>query len=526
MGEVGRRGGEVRPHDAGDARGRQDPQVPQDARLPRDAPLPHRLADHRHPQDQGSDPRGRPRLREAARPGRPDPVPQPRRRPRRRLRRLEDRLRLLDELLRAGVRERRRLHDQADLRRGEGPASRPRHRVGPRRHGVPLGLRHERPRRGGPHRAGPPRARDAGGPDRPAGARLRLRLGQREDAARELPRRPAVQGGALHALQPRLPVARGPLQGRDPLLADLRAHPQGPPDAQGSPRGVRGHGDDARRQVRLQLLGLPVAARHLGDRPALPDPADPPPERAAGRVGTLADITCDSDGKIEKFIDLRDIKETLPLHALPRGRALLHRRLPHGRLPGRPRRPAQPLRRGPRGARDAWTRRAGRTSTDVLPGRVLRARARVHELRPRPRFSTPSTGRSAASRDGSRPRKPARSTRSSRKSFPATRTSSDDPTDGRARRSSFWRGPARRPAGASGTQSARRPSDVARRRVRIAALRDAGRQRRVARPDHRPLEGARERARRSNTGSAKRPRTRSWTTSPTAGWTRPPARSR
>ncbi len=31
-------------------------------------------------------------------------------------------------------------------------------------------------------------------------------------------------------------------------------------------------------------------------------------------VGTLADITCDSDGKIDKFIDLRDIKDTLPLH--------------------------------------------------------------------------------------------------------------------------------------------------------------------------------------------------------------------
>jgi arginine decarboxylase len=31
-------------------------------------------------------------------------------------------------------------------------------------------------------------------------------------------------------------------------------------------------------------------------------------------IGTLADITCDSDGKIEKFIDLRDIKEALPLH--------------------------------------------------------------------------------------------------------------------------------------------------------------------------------------------------------------------
>ncbi len=35
--------------------------------------------------------------------------------------------------------------------------------------------------------------------------------------------------------------------------------------------------------------------------------------------GTLADITCDSDGKIEKFIDLRDIKEALPLHAFHKG---------------------------------------------------------------------------------------------------------------------------------------------------------------------------------------------------------------
>lgn len=32
------------------------------------------------------------------------------------------------------------------------------------------------------------------------------------------------------------------------------------------------------------------------------------------RQGTLVDITCDSDGKIEKFIDLRDVKATLPLH--------------------------------------------------------------------------------------------------------------------------------------------------------------------------------------------------------------------
>lgn len=31
---------------------------------------------------------------------------------------------------------------------------------------------------------------------------------------------------------------------------------------------------------------------------------------------TLVDITCDSDGKVSKFIDLQDVKETLPLHEL------------------------------------------------------------------------------------------------------------------------------------------------------------------------------------------------------------------
>ena len=34
------------------------------------------------------------------------------------------------------------------------------------------------------------------------------------------------------------------------------------------------------------------------------------PERNA----TLVDITCDSDGKVSKFVDLQDVKDTLPLH--------------------------------------------------------------------------------------------------------------------------------------------------------------------------------------------------------------------
>ena len=39
---------------------------------------------------------------------------------------------------------------------------------------------------------------------------------------------------------------------------------------------------------------------------------DTMPERNA----TLVDITCDSDGKVSKFIDLNDVKETVPLHRL------------------------------------------------------------------------------------------------------------------------------------------------------------------------------------------------------------------
>jgi len=37
------------------------------------------------------------------------------------------------------------------------------------------------------------------------------------------------------------------------------------------------------------------------------------------RNGTLADITCDSDGKVGKFIDLQDVRETLPLHRIRSG---------------------------------------------------------------------------------------------------------------------------------------------------------------------------------------------------------------
>src|SRR5438270_11512177 len=40
---------------------------------------------------------------------------------------------------------------------------------------------------------------------------------------------------------------------------------------------------------------------------------------APTRRGVLGDITCDSDGKIDQFIDLRDVRNTLQLHRLNEG---------------------------------------------------------------------------------------------------------------------------------------------------------------------------------------------------------------
>ena len=37
------------------------------------------------------------------------------------------------------------------------------------------------------------------------------------------------------------------------------------------------------------------------------------------RDATLVDISCDSDGKVTQFVDLRDVKATLPLHDLRKG---------------------------------------------------------------------------------------------------------------------------------------------------------------------------------------------------------------
>ena len=72
----------------------------------------------------------------------------------------------------------------------------------------------------------------------------------------------------------------------------------------------------------------------------------------------LGDITCDSDGKIDQFIDRRDVQEDAAAAHVQR-RPVLPRRVPRRRLPGDPRRPAQPVRRHQRRARQPRRGRQG-----------------------------------------------------------------------------------------------------------------------------------------------------------------------
>ena len=85
---------------------------------------------------------------------------------------------------------------------------------------------------------------------------------------------------------------------------------------------------------------------------------DEPPTRRA----VLGDITCDSDGKVDQFIDLRDVRNDAGAAPLQR-RAVLPGGVPARGLPGDPRRPAQPVRRHQRRPRQPGRRRRGRTST-------------------------------------------------------------------------------------------------------------------------------------------------------------------
>jgi arginine decarboxylase len=96
----------------------------------------------------------------------------------------------------------------------------------------------------------------------------------------------------------------------------------------------------------------------------------------------LGDITCDSDGKIDQFIDRRDVKRTLPLHPALEREPVLPGRVPHRRVSGNPRRHAQPVRRHARGARQPERRWRGRARGGREGGHRAGS-ARLRRVRPR-----------------------------------------------------------------------------------------------------------------------------------------------
>jgi arginine decarboxylase len=71
-------------------------------------------------------------------------------------------------------------------------------------------------------------------------------------------------------------------------------------------------------------------------------------EQKPTRRGVFADLTCDSDGKVDLFIDRRDVKHVLELHALDAEPYYIGIFLVGATSP---RRPAQSVRRHRRGAR-------------------------------------------------------------------------------------------------------------------------------------------------------------------------------
>jgi arginine decarboxylase len=173
--------------------------------------------------------------------------------------------------------------------------------------------------------------------------------------------------GARHGAEPvqrRLPAARPAQRRREPVLGDPHEAAEDHPD----------DGRGARRTCRIldeQLSdtyfcnfslfqSIPDSWRSSSSSPVMPIHRL---NEKPGNHAVLGDITCDSDGKLDRFVD-RPRRQEDAAAPLGQRRFVLPRRLPGRRVPGDSRRPPQPVRRHARRARQP--RRQRRSPLDEL----------------------------------------------------------------------------------------------------------------------------------------------------------------
>ncbi len=239
-----------------------------------------------------------------------------RRRPRRRLRRLADQLRVERQLHAAGIRQRRRLPPADRVRRSEGAA--PDHRVGERPGGrrapQPAGLQRARRLRLRQwrlsHRSRRP---DMEQPlidliETYNGLTVRNAVESYHDAQQALDMAMNLFSGGYLPLDQRSQAEnlywaicvklQKLLQGQDEVPEDLQSLDESLSDTYFCNFSLFQSIPDSWAIKQL----FPIMPIHrLNERPT--------------QHAVLGDITCDSDGKIDQFIDRRDVKRTLPLHA-------------------------------------------------------------------------------------------------------------------------------------------------------------------------------------------------------------------
>ena len=203
--------------------------------------------------------------------------------------------------------------------RGQGhPAPGHRQRVRPRADGAPRGAGVRRARRlapGGRDPRGRRRPREHHHRQPGAGAAGHLA----EERAGVLPRRARAQGRGDQPVQPRLPGPARPRARGDVVLGHLRPRPADREHARLRAEELQGLERALADTYYCNFSLFQSAPDHWAVKQLFPTmPIHRLNERPVRRA-VLADLTCDSDGKVDRFIDLRDVKNVLEVHPIKPG---------------------------------------------------------------------------------------------------------------------------------------------------------------------------------------------------------------